>query len=101
MPTDRKFWTPEREALLGTEADTAIAKSLGVTPSTIGHRRERLGIPSFGSSKTKWGQVELALFRSYSDAEITRMTGRTSVEVVAKRRSLLTVTRIPFIGSPS
>jgi hypothetical protein len=88
MPKIRKFWTPEKDALLGTDSDCAIAKRLGVTHAAVWQRRQKLGIPACHLSKTKWGECEIALFRSYCDKEIQRMTGRTLAEVVAKRRSL-------------
>lgn len=40
------FWTPEREALLGTASDAEIGRRLGIPYYRVTTRRRRLGIPS-------------------------------------------------------
>lgn len=40
-------WTPEMDALLGTDADPRIAEKLGVTVDLVRKRRKRLGVPAF------------------------------------------------------
>ena len=85
------FWTRKRLALLGTNSDGAIAKRLGITPSQVFLQRNRRGIPAFESlhhGRCNWGQTELGLFRSYTDQEIAKLTGRSVNEVAAKRRAL-------------
>lgn len=49
------LWTPDREALLGTMPDMALAKKMGLPPNKNGEgrvakRRKKLGIPAFRES---------------------------------------------------
>ncbi len=41
----RGGWTPEQEALLGTDTDKAVAALLGRTPQSVTSHRRQLGIP--------------------------------------------------------
>lgn len=43
-------WTPARDRLLGTMSDTDVARRLHCTPMQAFYRRQKLGIPRFGSS---------------------------------------------------
>jgi transcriptional regulator with XRE-family HTH domain len=40
-----RTWTPSELSLLGTDADDAVAKRLGVSRGTVNKKREELGIP--------------------------------------------------------
>lgn len=44
---NRKPWTPQEDALLGTIPDPQLAKQLGRAQSNVGIRRRALGIPAF------------------------------------------------------
>lgn len=63
-------WTPKLEALLGTATDEVIAAQLQVTPAMVGHRRRRLGIPSFRRTSSVWTQVADALLGTASDSKV-------------------------------
>jgi HNH endonuclease len=41
----RRQWTPDDDALLGTDTDRRIAERLGLTVKAVYKRRSRLGIP--------------------------------------------------------
>jgi len=86
----RFSWTPESIALLGTESDVAIARRLRISPALVQTQRQKLGILS-RHERTKWGETELALLRTHTDAEVAQITGRTLEGVAAKRLSLSNV----------
>lgn len=44
----RHRWTPDRDKLLGTDTDAAVAAQLDVTPMAVQNRRRRLGVPPCG-----------------------------------------------------
>ncbi len=41
---DGKPWTPQEDALLGTDTDRVIAEKLGRSTVSVGNRRTKLGI---------------------------------------------------------
>ena len=83
----RFSWTPESIALLGTDADVAIARRLRISPALVQTQRQKRGILS-RHERCKWGETELALLRTHTDAEVAHTTGRTLEAVAAKRRSI-------------
>jgi hypothetical protein len=91
-----RSWSAAEIALLGTEADERVAEKTGRTLPAIVGKRCRLGIrePAFARRsnarppKWKWGPTELDLFRTYSDAEIAKLTCRPLEAVTAKRAEL-------------
>ena len=85
MPTDN-FWMTDRIALLGTASDAVVAKRLGISALKVYTERANRRIPAY--NRYRWGQTELALFRSYTDEEIAKMTGRSVTEIGGKRREL-------------
>ncbi len=84
------FWTAEKVALLGMHPDKALGERFGVSRLAVRMQRYRRGIPAkHGSPRHQnWGQTDLGLLRSYTNSEIAKMTGRSSKEVAAKRKSL-------------
>jgi hypothetical protein len=40
-------WTPERDALLGTMPDSALARKLRCSPMSVFYRRRKRGIEAF------------------------------------------------------
>jgi hypothetical protein len=81
-------WTTEIVPLLGTMSDAKLGKRVGRSAQTVGALRRRLGIKSFASVVSRWGETELALLRSYTDEEIAAMTSRKIEEIAAKRREI-------------
>ena len=49
---DNRF-TPEHDALLGTDRDVVIAELIGKTPNAIWKRRQRLGVKAFRGRKPR------------------------------------------------
>lgn len=47
---DPKVWTPDQDALLGTDSDAVIAGRLGKSRDQVLRRRKELGIPAGGKS---------------------------------------------------
>jgi hypothetical protein len=88
------FWTPKTVAQLGTATDKAIAKRLGLSPSTVFMQRSKRGIKAHGRlrhTSCAWGQTELGLLRNFSDREIARLTGRSLKEIAAKRHEMMDI----------
>jgi hypothetical protein len=48
---ERKFWTAEEDALLGTATDKAVGARIGRTWRAVSQRPAELGIASFRYSK--------------------------------------------------
>ena len=45
-------WTPELDALLGTDSDAAIARKIGISHQGVRYRRKKLGIHSFNHAES-------------------------------------------------
>ncbi len=76
-PPPPSFWTPERDALLGTATDREVARRLGVTAVTVWYRRQALGIAaaSRGYERRRWTRAMVRLLGQVSDAEVGRRFG--------------------------
>jgi hypothetical protein len=76
-PAPPSFWTPERDALLGTATDREIARRLGVTAVTVWYRRHALGIAAAGRGRERrrWTRARVRLLGQVSDAEVGRRCG--------------------------
>ena len=60
-----------------------------MSASAVSARRIKLRIPAFvGPSRVHWGPTELRLLGMHNDEELAMLTGRTVVEVRAKRSEL-------------
>jgi hypothetical protein len=85
-------WTPREDKLLGTAPDSVIGKRLKRTQAAVRQRRRLLNIAGLGpfanSPHGSWGTTELAMLGRYHDAEIARITRRSTKEVQAKRKEL-------------
>lgn len=83
-------WTPEADALIGTDADWAIAKILGVSTYTVFARRHKLGIPAFGlNAKIHWTpEMDACIVPTRSNKDIALQLG-LYVRTVTKRRRAL------------
>lgn len=46
-----RVWTPEEDALLGTDRDAVIAERIGVSLQMVSLRRKKLGVPSWASGR--------------------------------------------------
>ena len=61
-----------------------------MSASAVSARRIKLRIPAFGgTSPVYWGPTELRLLGMHNDEELAELTGRTVVEVRAKRADYL------------
>jgi hypothetical protein len=76
-PAPPLFWTPERDALLGSATDREIARRLGVTAVTVWYRGQALGIApaSRGRESRRWTRARVRLLGRVSDAEVGRRFG--------------------------
>lgn len=82
-----KRWTDEAVSRLGKESDTAIARSLGITPAAVHTKRHSLGIARFERHR-RWTAAECRMLGRMSDAEVARRLGLAAPTVGAKRWSL-------------
>lgn len=75
----------EVDKLLGKVPDADIAKRFGVGKTTVGDRRKKLKIPSFGLlGRTDWKKFD-GLLGTMPDRELASLIG-CKAETVAKRR---------------
>jgi hypothetical protein len=65
--------------------DEVLAKKLNRPARAVSLRRQRHGIPVFGSLRPKWTPATDELFSQFSNEEIARRLGRT-VSSVQNRR---------------
>jgi hypothetical protein len=79
------FWTPARDALVGTASDAVIARRLGVTLARVRGRRYRLGVPpACPIPRYDWTRMDPLLARE-SDAALAARFG-VHEETVRRRR---------------
>jgi hypothetical protein len=81
-------WSKADDALLGTMRDEVLAKQLNRPARAVSLRRQRHGIPIFGSLRPRWMPVDDELFSQFSNAEIARRLGRTLLSVRNRRFQL-------------
>jgi hypothetical protein len=87
------FWTPEFEALLGTESDQKIADHLGVPHGWVASRRRALEIPPANPRKyIDWRKID-PLLGTASDAALA---SRFGVDEDSVRRRRLNLKIPPF-----
>jgi hypothetical protein len=88
---DEDGWTPEQDALLGTDHDDAIAARIGRTKSAVTTRRVRRKIPAFRGwtrGSPGWTAEEVALLGTDFDEAIAARVGWSVGAVVQKRQAL-------------
>ncbi len=84
--TIKHIWQPEEIALLGTDFDTVIASSIGVSPSTVTLYRNSMGIDPFSErSPIEWSQEMLDRLGEVSDLEFAEYFGISYVSARNKR----------------
>lgn len=82
------FWTPEREALLGTDSDQNIADRLGIPQHRAAYRRRCLGIPAFRPRhRIDWKPIDPYLGK-YPDQQIADRFGLFPPSVYRRRIKL-------------
>lgn len=80
----------DAEAMLGKVSDHQIAAQLGLSHTTVGHHRKRLGIAPVPSPSSKWTPELLALLGTVPDSEIVeRSNGLFEIGVVRRKRYAL------------
>ena len=55
----QRQWSPEEDAMLGTDSDGMIARKIGASPPTVRKRREKLGIPKYANTPTTGKRLRL------------------------------------------
>jgi hypothetical protein len=98
-PGDRwkhQHWTPEQDALLGTDHDEVIAEKIGRTTIALRSRRVNFSISAHPGGVRYWTPEELALLRTADDEVIAAKLGRTHTAVQQKRHVLA----IPVFRDP-
>lgn len=97
MARPKRFWNPERDALLGTDSDRNIATRLGVSPAAVWERRQKLGVAPYGGSDLHggsdlyddfWTPERDALIGTVSDRQLAREWGLSQSTVWERRRKL-------------
>lgn len=82
-------WTPELDALLGTDSDLAIARKTGISPQVVRYRRKKLRIPSKPSRRFAMWTPELdALLGTDNDKAIADRLGLGVGQVRYRRLNL-------------
>ena len=87
MASTFKFWTKERDALIGTASDYKVGKMLGKSRGCVQWRRNVLGIVAYGQScKLDEFYGARALLGKIPDVDIAKLIGVDKSTVRAYRR---------------
>jgi hypothetical protein len=83
-------WTPQALALLGKASDRAVARRLGISATTVFHKRLALGIPSYKPppKRITWTAEMLGRLGRVPDVEIAACFGIGKDSVAFKREEL-------------
>lgn len=81
-------WTPDEDALIGTDTDARVAAKLpGRSTVAVKLRRHRLGIGGRGRAKRPWTDAEIALLGTMPDGQLAAQLGITKGTVLLARQS--------------
>jgi hypothetical protein len=83
-----KLWTPQEDALLGTERDEVIAGRMGRTAEAVRTRRRFLKIDLRAPNYRPWTAKEESILGTVPDYDAARMLGRPERGVQLRRQSL-------------
>jgi hypothetical protein len=87
LDPEQRLWTPQEEALLGTDTDEQIAPKLKRTKTAVGWRRVLLGIPAWQAKYSRpWTAEEDALLGKLPDQELAKRLKRTLEAVKVRRK---------------
>ena len=83
-------WTRREIGLLGTQPDRKVAELLGLSPATVMHKRQALGIPPCRRKlpPIRWTKSMISLLGKVSDVEIGRRYRISTHRVQRKRYAL-------------
>ncbi len=81
----RRAWTPEDDAKLGTDIDRNIAKRLGRSVRSIESRRRVLGVAPYIPHDREWTADEIAMLGTTSDAALADHLGCSRLTVYRQR----------------
>jgi hypothetical protein len=82
-------WRPEELALLGKISDSELARFVGLTPSSISRKRQRLGIaPLQPTQPIEWTPPMLERLGQVPDAQLAREVGISTTSCSLKRQDL-------------
>jgi hypothetical protein len=88
----QREWTPEEDALLGTDVDAKVASQIGVSVSTVFNRRTELNIEPFGAQcpklKIQWTPEMDQLLGTDIDKTIAEQLGVSAPSVWNRRTEL-------------
>jgi hypothetical protein len=89
-------WTPEMDALVGTEIDIKVAKLLGVKLSAVQRRRTSLGVRPFSRMRLKAKEIFNLRSKGKTAQEISEIVGlhRSAVQKVLRSKT----TNAPAVG---
>jgi len=89
---ERRAWTAEEDALLGTMTDQRLARRLGRGQGAVARRRRELGVPAYRARvpqvRREWAQGEDALLGTMTDKDLAERLGCRTQEVYSRRRRL-------------
>jgi hypothetical protein len=85
---DRRAWTGQEKALLGTVRDVELAKKLKRSVSSVRSQRNDTTKIRFIRTPKHWTPSELRLLGRLPDAEVARRSGRFLASVRNKRMKL-------------
>lgn len=86
----RYQWTPEADALLGTESDMSVATRLGISHMAVLTRRNKLNISALNQKivTAKWTQAMDDEIGKGTDADVAKKLGLSEGQVMTRRRKL-------------
>lgn len=86
MPPQPHQWTPEEDAVIGTDSDDRVGDQLGMARKTVRLRRVALGKPTWRSTRPAADEALAALLRVVDSAKRCPAEIREAADVA--RRSL-------------
>ncbi len=81
-------WTPEMDAILGTDRDAAIAGKLNLYGHQVVARRKVLGIPGYAVEPKEWTPEEDAVLGTDSLVKISAQLGRPTSQIQKRMKQL-------------
>lgn len=81
------IWTPDAVAMLGKRPDKEVAKTLGLSTSSVYTARTKRGIPA-NRMGIIWGAEQIRLLGTDTDSAVAKQLGVKPRQVERKRREL-------------
>lgn len=81
-------WTPEMDAVLGTDRDAAVAGRFGLRADQVESRRKKLGIPGYAVKPKDWTPSEDAILGTDTLVRVAALLERPTSQIQKRMKQL-------------